>query len=148
MTTLKSFTTATRAISRDMVVEGDAWLATCTKEQTFQLFEVQDPGVEECKVLYRAKLKTEGLTGKAYLEMWCCFKGRGDFFSRGIYNMVTGTTDWATFETPFFLKKGQRPDAIRMNLVVRATGWLFWKKPVSGRVWIANVDLASAPLAP
>jgi hypothetical protein len=144
-TTLKSFTTTTRAISKEVVVEGDTWMATCAKEQTFQLFEVANPGVEDCRVLYRAKLRTEGLVGKAYLEMWCCFKGRGEFFSRGIYNMVTGTTDWASRETPFFLKKGEKPDAIRMNLVVRATGWLFWKKPVSGRIWIKDVELLQEP---
>jgi hypothetical protein len=133
--------TTTRKCSRDIMVDGDAWLAQCSKEQTFPLFEVANPGVEDCRVLYRARLKTEGLVGRAYLEMWCCFPGRGEFFSRGINNTVTGTTDWASFETPFILRKGQKPNAIRMNLVVRATGRLFWKKPVSGRIWIKDVEL-------
>lgn len=67
-TTLKTFTTANPTISKDVTVAGDAWLANATKAQTFRLFEVPDPGVEECTVLYRAKLKTEGLTGKGWIK--------------------------------------------------------------------------------
>ena len=144
-TTLRTFTTANPTISKDVVVTGDAWTANCTQAQTFRLFEVPDPGVEDCTVLYRAKLKTEGLTGRAYLEMWCRFPGRGEFFSKGLNQVVTGSNDWASFEIPFFLKKGQKPDLIRLNLVVTSTGWL-WKKAVSGKVWIKGVELVKAPL--
>ncbi|MBI5683703.1 MAG: hypothetical protein HZC54_01350 [Verrucomicrobia bacterium] len=126
-------------------MERDAWLADCAKVQTFRLFEVPDPGVEECIVLYRAKVKTEDLAGRAYLEMWCRFPGRGEFFSKGLNQAVTGTNDWTSIEIPFFLKKGERPDLIRLNLVVTSTGRL-WKKTVSGRVWINGVELARAPL--
>jgi len=144
-TTLKTFTTANPTISKDVAVAGDAWLANCTKAQTFQLFEVPDPGIEECRVLYRAKLKTEGLTGRVYLEMWCRFPGRGEFFSKGLNQAITGTNDWASFEIPFLLKKGERPDLIRLNLVVASTGWL-WKKAAAGKVWISGVELLKAPL--
>ncbi|MBU0718822.1 MAG: hypothetical protein KJ749_11280, partial [Planctomycetes bacterium] len=94
----------------------------------------------------RAQLKSEGLTGRAYLEMWCRFPGRGEFFSRGIADPVTGSNDWASCETPFFLKKGEKPDLVRLNLVVAGVGWI-WKKPVAGKVWIKNVELLQAPLA-
>jgi hypothetical protein len=144
-TTLKTFTTANPVISKDVAAAGDAWLANCTKAQTFRLFEVADPGVEECTVLYRAKLKTEGLTGRAYLEMWCRLPGRGEFFSKGLNQAVTGSNDWASFEIPFFLKKGEKPDLIRLNLVVASTGWL-WKKAVAGKVWIKGVELLKSPL--
>ncbi|MFA7004453.1 MAG: hypothetical protein WC429_10475, partial [Verrucomicrobiia bacterium] len=92
-----------------------------------------------------AKLKTEGLTGRAYLEMWCNFPGRGEFFSRGLDQIVTGFNDWASSEIPFLLQKDEKPDLIRLNLVVESTGWL-WKKAVAGRIWIKGVELLKAPL--
>lgn len=145
-TTLRTFTPAVPTISKDVVVAGDAWVANCTQPQTFRLFEVSDPAVEDCTVLYRAKLKTEGLTGRAYLEMWCRLPGRGEFFSRGLGQTVTGSNDWASCETPFLLMKGQQPDLIRLNLAVVSTGWL-WKKAVVGRVWVKDVELLRASVA-
>ena len=142
-TTLQNFPSASPTISKDVVVEGDAWLANCTQAQTFRLFEIPNPGVEDCTVLYRAKLKTEGLTGRAYLEMWCRFHGRGEFFSKGLHQTITGTNDWLSSEIPFFLKQGQQPDLIRLNLAVAATGWI-WKKAVVGRIWIKDVELLQA----
>ena len=143
-TTLRTFTTTSPTISKEVAVEGDAWLANCNQAQTFRLFEVPNPGVEDCTVLYRAMLKTDGLTGRAYLEMWCRLPGRGEFFSKGLNQTVTGSNDWTSCEIPFFLKKGQQPDLIRLNLVVAATGWL-WKKAVAGRIWIKDVELLQAP---
>ena len=54
------------------------------------------------------KLGTEDLKGKVYLEMWCSFKGKGQFFSKAIENALTGTNNWTVQEAPFFLKKGEK----------------------------------------
>jgi len=86
-------------------------------------------------VLYQAKLKTEGLAGRAYLEMWCRLPGQGEAFSRGLDNTVSGTTGWATSQTPFFLKKGEKPDLIRLNLVAEGPG----------KVFIKDIRLEAAP---
>jgi hypothetical protein len=135
--TMKTFTTADPAISKDLVVTEDkAWLADCKKAQTIRLFEVENPGVEQCMVTYRAKLKTENLTEQAYLEMWCRFPGKGEFFSRGLAHTVTGSNDWASYETPFLLKKGEKPDLIKLNLVVKG----------AGKVWVKEVELLKGPL--
>jgi len=92
--------------------------------------------VEDCVVLYRAKLKTKDLKEPAFLEMWCRVSGRGEFFSRGLDNTVTGSNDWASYEIPFFLKKGERPDLIKLNLVLKG----------AGKVWIKDVQLLKGPL--
>jgi hypothetical protein len=139
-TTLKAFTTANPTITGDVVVDGNGWLAACTKAQIFRLFEVPAPGVEDCIVLYRAQLKTENLTGRAYLEMWCRLPGRGEFFSKGLNQTLTGSDDWVPCEIPFLLKQGEQPDLIRLNLVVQSVGWIF-KKAVSGKLWIKDVEL-------
>jgi len=59
-------------------------LADCAAPQTLRLFEVANPGLERCKVIYRAKLKTEGLAGRA---IWKCGAssqpGRGVFAGAG-----------------------------------------------------------------
>lgn len=142
-TTLKTFTTADATISKDVVVDGGAWLAVCTKAQTYRLFEVPEPGVEDCTVLYRAKLKTEGLRGWADLEMWCRLPVRGEFFSKGLTRSATGTNDWSSYEVLFRLKKSEKPDLIRLNLFVKASGMLF-KKAVAGKAWIKDVELVKA----
>ena len=135
--TIKTFTTADPTISKDLVVTEDkTWLADCKKAQTIRLFEVEKPDVEQCMVTYRAKLKTENLTEQAYLEMWCRFPGKGEFFSRGLAHTVTGSNDWASYETPFFLKKGEKPDLIKLNVVVKGTG----------KVWVKDVELLKSPL--
>jgi hypothetical protein len=131
VTTLKSFSTADPTISRDLVVENGGWLANCAEPRTIALFELPNPGVEDCTVTYRAQLKTEGLKGRAYLEMWCRLPGSGESFSRGLDHVATGSTDWASYETPFFLKKGEKPDLLRLNLVVEG----------AGRVGIRNVEV-------
>ena len=134
---IKSFSTADPTISKDVVVTKDkAWLADCKKAQVIRLFEVPNPDVEQCVVTYRVKLKTEGLKEPAYLEMWCRFPGKGEFFSRDLEHPITGSNDWASYETPFFLKKGEKPDLIKLNVVLKG----------AGRVWVKDVELLKSPL--
>ncbi len=101
-----------------------------------RLFEVSDTEAENARLTYRAKLRSAELQGQAYLEMWCRFPGKGEFFSRGLQNPVTGTMNWITAEAPFFLKQGERPDLIKLNLVVDG----------KGTVWIDDIRLLKGPL--
>jgi len=135
---LRSFTKSDMTISKDSVaLEGDAWRITGSGgSQTVRLFEIKDPGLERCMLTYRAQMKSEGVEGKAYLEMWCGLPGRGEFFSRDLNNAVVGTKDWASYEIPFYLKQGQRPDLIKLNLVIEG----------SGSAWVKDVQLLYAPL--
>jgi len=129
---LKTFSASDSTISKDLKLTDDkAWLADCTKPQVIRLFEIADPGVEQCMITYRARLKSEGLDGQAYLEMWCRFPGKGEFFSRGLDAPVSGSNDWASYQTPFFLKKGEKPDLIKLNLVVKGTG----------KIWVKDVEV-------
>jgi tRNA A-37 threonylcarbamoyl transferase component Bud32 len=135
--TIRLFHTSDGTITKDGVtVTDDAWQIDVQKPQTIRLFEVPDPQVEQCQLAYRAKIKTEGLAGRAYLEMWCCLLGRGEFFSKGLHQTVSGTTNWASFEIPFFLKKGEKPDLIKLNLVVEGMG----------KVWLKDIELLKTPL--
>lgn len=91
-----------------------------------RLYETGDLNVENARLIYQAKVKTEKAEGKVYLEMWCHFPGKGEFFSRGLDQALTGTMNWSSQETMFLLKKGEKPDNIKLNLVMegRGTAWI------------------------
>ncbi len=136
--TIRAFRPSDPTIACGVVAaDGDALLVDAREKQTVRLFEVADPGVEACLLAYRARIRSENLTGRAYLETWCRLPGQGEFFSKGFAQSVKGTTDWASYETPFILKKGQRPDLIKLNVVVEGTG----------RLWMKEIELLQTPLA-
>lgn len=121
--TIRLFHTSDATLSKDSItVAQDRWVIDAKEGQTIRLFELQNPDAEQCLITYRATMKTEGLAGRAFLEMWCRLPGRGEFFSKGLNQAITGTTDWAFYEIPFYLKKGQRPDLIKLNLVIEGRG--------------------------
>ena len=101
-----------------------------------RLFEVGNIDAENARLVYQAKDRTKGVEGKVYLEMWCHFPGKGEFFSRGLQTPLTGTTVWTSEETPFFLKKGENPDNIKLNLVIDG----------KGTAWIDDIRLMKGPL--
>ena len=100
------------------------------------LYEVSNADVDNARLIYRAKIKTKDVEGRVFLEMRCSFPGKGEYFSRGLDTYLTGTNEWTTQETPFFLKKGQKPEVIKLNLVI--TG--------KGTVWIDDAKLIRGPL--
>ena len=104
-------------------IENGAWhIDARAEEQTIRLFEVENPAVEQCLLTYRAELKAEGLQGRGYLEMWCRLPGRGEFFSKGYKQAVSGTINWARYEIPFYLKgiRNRTLSSSTLRLRVRA----------------------------
>ena len=107
-----------------------------TEPTVVRLFELGDIDVENARLIYQAKVRTEGVEGQVYLEMWCHFPGKGEFFSRGLQTPLTGTTNWAAEETPFFLKKGENPNNVKLNLVING----------KGTAWIDDIRVLKGPL--
>lgn len=97
-----------------------------TGPATIRLFETGDIDIEYARLIYQAKIRTENVQGQVYLEMWCHFPGKGEFFSKGLQAPLNGTTAWTTQEIPFFLKSGENPDNVRLNLVIdgKGTAWI------------------------
>jgi len=100
------------------------------------LFEVTDVNIDNAILVYQASVQSQNLDGRAFLEMWVRIPGKGEFFSRGLDRSLTGNMSWMTVGTPFFLQAGQKPDLIRLNLVVEG----------KGKIWIDDVRLMRAPL--
>ena len=109
---------------------------TTDKSLVIQLANTGDIDVEDALLLYRGKIKTQDVEGKVFLEMWCSFGEKGQYFSKAIENALTGTNDWTVQETPFFLKKGENPDDIKLNVVIDG----------KGTVWIDQIELLERPL--
>ncbi|CAD7781193.1 MAG: hypothetical protein KCCBMMGE_01644 [Candidatus Methanoperedenaceae archaeon GB37] len=124
-------------IDKEISSDGNGSLRIIAQKPTvIRLFEVRGIEVENARLIYQAKVRTEGVKGQVYLEMWCHFPDMGEFFSRGLQTPLTGTTEWTTEETPFFLRKGERPDYVKLNLVINGTG----------TAWIDDIRLLKGPL--
>lgn len=134
---IKGFTPSDKTINQDSIKsENDVWIIETKEKNTIRLFEIPNPNLEKCFITYRAKLKTENVQGKAYLEMWCRLPGGREFFSKGFQNAVKGTNEWGTYEIPFYLKEGQKPDLIKLNITIEGTG----------KIWIKEIELLKTPL--
>lgn len=116
-------------------VGGGSIRAATTEPRTFRLYETGDIDIEDARLIYQAELRTRGVEGRVYLEMYCHFPAKGDAFSRGLQTPLTGNTDWVTEEIPFFLRKGENPDNIKLNLVIEG----------SGTAWIDDIRLLKGP---
>jgi len=90
------------------------------------LFGTKLSGVEDCVLWYEATMKSEGVTGRAYLDMWMTFPDGKSYFSRGLDQVFTGTQDWRRCRIPFFLKMGESPSSAAMGVQFEGTGavWL------------------------
>lgn len=115
--------------------EGKGSVRITTKyPTTVCLGEVTGLNVENSKLLYTAKVKSE-LDGVAFLEMWA-HVGGGQYFSRGMNDSIKGKSDWKSIQTPFMFQKGQNPDKVTLNLVING----------KGTVWIDDVVLSKVLL--
>ncbi len=130
--TLHAIAPAEEPISQDDVTAEDGgWRIAAAGERSVRMFEVTPPPLAKGPFFYRAKLKSQEVQGKAYLEMWVRIPGRGEFFSKGLERPITGTNGWAEYEIPFFLQAGQQPDLIKLNVTLEG----------AGTVWIKDVEL-------
>jgi hypothetical protein len=130
---LKTFGPNARPLSRDdITTDQGGWRIEAKEGRTVRLFEIANPSIEECLAIYEAQLKTQKVRGKVYLEMWCRFPDKGEFFSKDIVNPTGGTTDWVSCQTTFWLKKDERPDLIKLNVVIEGSG-TFWIKDIKLR---------------
>jgi hypothetical protein len=136
--TIKSFSANAKPLTTEGVAADDkGWRIVAPKSRTVRLHDVKDLGVDNCMLTFRANMKSVDVQGKTYLEMLCHLPGMpGEAFSKGLMMPVTGTTEWASYETSFFLKKGERPDLVKLNVVIEG----------KGTVWVKDIELLRAPL--
>jgi len=133
---VRSFDAKDTPITQTGVTREDGgWKIVATEPGSVRLFE-REIDLTDARLIYRAKIKTENLKGKAYLEMWVRAPGIGEAFSKGLNQTVSGTTGWATYEVPMFVKKGERVDLAKLNVAIEG----------QGTVWIKDIELLKTPL--
>ncbi|MCL4202843.1 MAG: serine/threonine protein kinase [Pirellulaceae bacterium] len=129
---IRSFGTSEPTITQDGVdVVDGGWKIAADKTRTVRLFEAPMPQMKPGPFFYRAKLRTEGVKGRSYLEMWVRIPGKGEFFSKGLHNAVSGTNGWAEYEIPFWVTENEQPDLVKLNLTIED----------GGVVWIKDMEL-------
>ena len=125
------------SVDPDVSVDGHGSIRIDVSDSmTVRIAEIETPSLENARLIYRAHIRSADLHGKAYLEMWCVFPVRGEFFSRALQSPLSGTNDWLTQETSFALQKGQVPSQVKLNLVVEG----------KGTVWVDDAELVKGPL--
>jgi hypothetical protein len=123
--------------STGVVPDQGGWRIDPAKPDSVRLFEIAAPACEACRLVYRAKVKTRDLTAPSFLEMWVRVPEKGQFFSRGLDQTVSGSVEWTSVEIPFFLQKGQRADLVKLNIVFQGRG---------GSLWLKDIELLKGPL--
>ncbi len=127
------------AVKLDTYVSSDgkgSLRITAIEPVRVRLFEVGDLALSNTTLVYSAQVHSENLEGKAFLEMFCHFPGKGQFFSRALDTAVSGNTGWVLQKAPFYLKEDEDPDNISLNIVIDG----------KGMVWIDDIRLVKRPL--
>ncbi len=125
------------AFDKNVSFDGNGSLVITTDHPTVvHLYETGDIDIENARLIYQAKVKTQDVNGTVYLEMWCVFKNKGEYFSRGLESSLTGTAGWTTLQTPFYLRKGENPDNVKLNIIIDG----------AGIVWVDDLKLIKVPL--
>ncbi len=107
-------------------------MITTDKPRVIEISRIDSLSISNKKIIYKAGLKSRNLMGNAYLEMWVVVPGKGEFFSRGLNDLLTGSTNWHYKEIPFFVDKESTVTSIRLNLVING----------KGTVWIDDITVS------
>jgi len=136
---LRAFSLNEGTISKGCVrVENDNWRIDSAENQTVRLFDLQHPEVEQCLLTYLSSRDQEREPERPRIsgDVVPPARSRRVLFE-GQQQAVSSTTDWAAYEIPFYLRKNQRPDLIKLNIAVEGTG----------TVWLRNVEILKTPLS-
>ena len=133
---IKRFDGSTATISGAAIIaDSEGWHIDTSETSTFRLFELDPGDIENGMLTYRASIKSEAVIARGYLELWCRFPAKGEFFSRGFHNALKGSNDWASYEIPFYLKKEQNLDLLKLNFVLEG----------GGKVWLKDIEVSFTP---
>ena len=108
---------------------------TVEQPTTVQLYEVPSPKAENADIIYQAKLKAKDFGGDAYLQMLIHYPSGGEITAQNYEKAIGGTTEWVAMEVKANIRKGQKPEVVRLNLILNG----------GGTVWVDDVHLRKVP---
>jgi serine/threonine protein kinase len=138
---VKSFTYKDKPITTDFVNETlDGWRFWAYDPRSYRLFELIDPDLEGCRLIFRARLRSSELSG-AFLQIRARFPNEpNEVVTPKPPVIVEGNTNWATYEVEMVLPPKRRPGLLRLNLESLGV-----KGGDKNRVWIKDMELLKAP---
>jgi hypothetical protein len=83
------------------------------------------------RVSYRAKLRGENLTGRAYLELWVKTTDDAEQTAQALHSQLAGTSDWSTHDATLYIAEGSSPKRTKLRVVIEG----------AGTVWVDAVTL-------
>ncbi len=92
-----------------------------TQRISLTLAEMPGNGLDDTRILYRAKVSSTDLDAPAYLELYAVVGGEA-YFSRALHEEFTGTMSARPSSTPFFLQKGQVLETARLGVRFEGPG--------------------------
>jgi hypothetical protein len=124
-------------IDRQDKFEGEGALyVKASEKRAVRLLELENPELEDVLITCTAQAKCIGIWGRAYLELFCSVPGEGDFTARDWDHAVHATQDWTPVRVEYRLEDGQRPDRLRLSLVINS----------AGSVWLDDIRITATPL--
>jgi hypothetical protein len=100
------------------------------------LFKITDLKIDNSRLVYSAKIRTQQVIGQVYLEMNCHLSEQASLNTTAQANLLSGSSDWKEQEASIDLQKGQMPDSLMLNLIINGRGI----------VWIDDIKLSRDPL--
>lgn len=103
---------------------------------TISLLNVTNLNLDNVRLTYSARVRTQKVIGQVYLEMYSYASGFPTLESRGQATLQSGTDGWKDQETTLDLLGPVKPDSIMLSLAFNGTG----------TAWIDDIKLTSGPL--
>jgi hypothetical protein len=100
------------------------------------LFNITSLRIDNARLVYTAEVQTERVFGQVYLEMIGYLPRQGEVITRGQERLQTGTTGWKEQRTTLDLPQDERPDSVKLNIVINGRG----------TAWIDDIKLLREPL--
>ncbi len=104
--------------------------------QRILLVETGAIDVQGVNLVFQADIRAAGVKGDVYLELECRFPGTGSHVSRALDYALSGSTGFVSAETSYRLGKSDRPESVKLYLVING----------KGTVWADNVRLGTRPV--
>ncbi|HLW67657.1 MAG TPA: protein kinase [Gemmataceae bacterium] len=133
--------------NRKVTVDGEEWKIELLGEQELgrlddvtqvHLFEVPGPANEPSRITLRFKVRTEEI-GDARFDVHLRYLNLDDLVFKG--RKFEGSTNWSSYEISWDASKLQTPDAVALDLLMRAKD-----ATTIATIWLKDVELVKTPL--
>jgi hypothetical protein len=110
-------------------------------ERIIRLFELQNPDVQDCRLVCRARIQTEGTPTSVRLQAICRLADDSQKTYKGAVT-AEGNTKWTSYEISIPLMSYERPKVIELGVLANGVSNL------PSKFAIKDIELLKAPLKP